>query len=181
MPMNIDPTPRGPPPPLAPPPGAARQPPPPGARRPLPPRPRARPRPRPARPAGSSILGSVTKGVASLGDRIKCAAEDLYAEQQLGDKQYIRQQLDCVLNRGPCDENGTLIRSECYSCRGRASEGRTHVNGHISLAGMAPDILRGLCPRPCDECKRNKIRKAMAVISREYPREWSDITRQYGR
>ena len=57
----------------------------------------------------------MTKGVASLGDRIKCAAEDLYAERQLGDKQYIRQQLDCVLSRGPCDENGTLIRSECLS------------------------------------------------------------------
>jgi len=99
----------------------------------------------------------VTKGVASLGDRIKCAAEDLYAEQQLGDKQYIRQQMDCVLSRGPCDENGSLLRR------------------------MAPDVLRGLCPRPCDECKRNKIRKAMAVISREYPLEWSEITRQYGR
>ena len=125
----------------------------------------------------------MTKGVASLGDRIKCAAEDLYAERQLGDKQYIRQQLDCVLSRGPCDENGTLIRSECLShtCGPRGGKGYELCNGHISLAGMAPDILRGLCPRPCDECKRNKIRKAMAVISREYPLEWSEITRQYGR
>ena len=125
--------------------------------------------------------------MASLGDRIKCAAEDLYAERQLGDKQYIRQQLDCVLSRGPCDENGTLIRSECLSHSHvwaeteREGEGYDLCNRHISLAGMAPDILRGLCPRPCDECKRNKIRKAMAVISREYPLEWSEITRQYGR
>ena len=58
--------------------------------------------------------------MASLGDRIKCAAEDLYADQQLADKQYIRQQLDCVLSRGPCDENGNLIRSECA----RKREGR---------------------------------------------------------
>ena len=106
---------RGPPPPHPPPPGGAlRQPPPPGVRRPLPPRPRPRPRPRPARPAsGGSILGSVSKSVANLGGKIKCAAEDLYADQQLADKQYIRQQLDCVLSRGPCDENGNLIRSEC--------------------------------------------------------------------
>ena len=49
------------------------------------------------------------------------------------------------------------------------------------VAGMAPDVLRGLCPRPCDVCKKNQIRRAMAVISREYPLEWSQITRQYGR
>ena len=50
--------------------------------------------------------------MVGLGDRLKCAAEDLYAEQQLGDKQYIRQQLDCVLSRGPCDDSGALIRSK---------------------------------------------------------------------
>ena len=118
---------RGPPPPHPPPPGGPlRQPPPPGVRRPLPPRPRPRPRPRPARPAsGGSILGSVSKSVANLGGKIKCAAEDLYADQQLADKQYIRQQLDCVLSRGPCDENGNLIRSECA----RQREG-TYGSGH---------------------------------------------------
>ena len=51
----------------------------------------------------------------------------------------------------------------------------------LHLAGMAPDVLRGLCPRPCDKCKRRKIRKAMALISRKYPLEWNEITRQYGR
>ena len=55
--------------------------------------------------------------MANLGGKIKCAAEDLYADQQLADKQYIRQQLDCVFSRGPCDENGNLIRSECARMR----------------------------------------------------------------
>ena len=55
------------------------------------------------------------------------------------------------------------------------------VNSCPLLTGMAPDVLRGLCPRPCDVCKKNQIRRAMAVISREYPLEWSQITRQYGR
>merc|ERR1719367_975363 len=117
---------------------------------------RVRPRPRPAG-ASKSILSKVKSSVLGLGGQIKCAAEDLYAKQQLSDKRYIRQQLDCVLNRGPCDENGALIRR------------------------MAPDVLRGLCPHPCDECKRRKIRKAMALISRKFPLEWSEITRQYGR
>ena len=54
----------------------------------------------------------VKSSVAGLGSQIKCAAEDLYAEQQLSDKRYIRQQLECVLNRGPCDKNGALIRSK---------------------------------------------------------------------
>jgi hypothetical protein len=53
------------------------------------------------------------------------------------------------------------------------------INSAASLSGMAPDILKGLCPRPCDECKRNQIRKAMAVISHEYPREWSEMSRQF--
>ena len=57
-------------------------------------------------------MGSVANGVSNIGSKIQCAAEDLYADNQLGDRRYIRQQLDCVLGRGPCDDNGNLIRSE---------------------------------------------------------------------
>ena len=58
------------------------------------------------------FLGSVKKGVSNIGSKIQCAAEDLYADNQLRDRRYIRQQLDCVLGKGPCDDNGNLIRSE---------------------------------------------------------------------
>ena len=72
--------------------------------------------------------------MAGLGGRIKCAAGDLYAEQQLSDERYIRRQLDCVLGRGPCDDNGALIRSKlglAWDCCG---------NYHCPRAGILENI-----------------------------------------
>ena len=45
----------------------------------------------------------------------------------------------------------------------------------LSLLGMVPDILRGLCPMPCDKCKQKQIQKVMSTIARQYPKEWSQM------
>ena len=46
---------------------------------------------------------------------------------------------------------------------------------------MAPDILRGLCPPPCDNCKKKQIQKVMSTIAKNYPREWNQMVQQVGK
>ena len=47
---------------------------------------------------------------------------------------------------------------------------------YVSLfSGMVPDILRGLCPMPCDKCQKKQIQKVMSTISRKYPKKWSQM------
>jgi len=124
------PQPRRPPPPRGPPPSRGAQPP-------------RRPRPRP-RPSGGLLPD------------IKCNAEEYAIGIKFKDKNFVRKQLDCALDKGPCDELGTTIKR------------------------MAPDILRGLCPPPCDECKKKHIHKVMSIISNEFPQEWNKLLQQFG-
>jgi len=158
--------------PRPPPPGGLRRPPPPpkylpalsrkayppppqpeeGARppRPLPRGPVRRPPPR-RPPQKSGILDKIT----SLGQTVKCKAVDVASDVRLQDENFVRQQLDCVLGEGPCDELGGTIKR------------------------MAPDILRGICPPPCDECKKKQIQKVMSTIARKYPKEWSQMVQRH--
>lgn len=157
--------------PRPPPPGSLRRPPPPpkylpalsrkayppppeeGARPPRPP-PRGPParRPPPRRPLPKAgILDKIT----SIGQTVKCKAVDVASDVRLQDENFVRQQLDCVLGEGPCDELGATIKR------------------------MAPDILRGICPPPCDECKKKQIQKVMSTIARKYPKEWSQMVQRH--
>lgn len=130
-------------PPPTPPEDGARRPPLRGpARRPPPPR---RPLPKPG------ILDKIT----SIGQTVKCKAVDVASDVRLQDENFVRQQLDCVLGEGPCDELGGTIKR------------------------MAPDILRGICPPPCDECKKKQIQKVMSTIARKYPKEWSQMVQRH--
>lgn len=45
--------------------------------------------------------------------------------------------------------------------------------------GLAPEVLRGVCPAPCDQCKRKQIQKVMATMSQEYPYEWNQMLTQF--
>jgi len=47
--------------------------------------------------------------------------------------------------------------------------------------GLAPDIMKGRCPPPCDRCKKEQIQKVMSKIAREYPKEWNQMVRQLGK
>lgn len=46
---------------------------------------------------------------------------------------------------------------------------------------MAPDIIKGICPHPCDTCVRKQIQQVMSTLSVEYPYEWSQMTQRFGR
>ena len=41
--------------------------------------------------------------------------------------------------------------------------------------------MRGICPHPCDECKKGKIQKVMSTIARKYPKQWNEMVREFGR
>ena len=113
----------------------------------LPPQPvpRARPpprrRPRPA-PGGA-------------GEGLLCLGSDLAINRKFKDEKYMKEQLDCALSKGPCDETGKMIKR------------------------LAPDVLKGHCPRPCNICTRRQIKRVMAMVQRKYPREFSEMLRSF--
>ena len=91
------------------------------ARRPLPPGqrrldqgpPQGPPLTRPRRP-GFTLPG------AGIVNDLKCKAEDLLMVQKLQDEKYVRQQIHCALNEGPCDKIGNTIKSELIDFLSRA-------------------------------------------------------------
>lgn len=139
-------------------------PPPPGGRGQIPPggpfqRP-LRPPPNLRRPPPKEKPQGILDGIGSLvGDTIQgvtCTAQSLYAEDKLKDPNFINSQFQCLLGKGECDETGLLIKR------------------------MAPDILRGGCPPPCDPCKKKQIQKVMATLSRKYPKQFQKLIQQFG-
>ena len=44
---------------------------------------------------------------------VSCAAQSLYAEDKLQDPAFINYQLQCLLDRGECDDIGNLVKSKC--------------------------------------------------------------------
>jgi len=122
-----------------------RGPPPPALRRPLPPPTK--------KPAG--ILDTVVNGVNSVLNPVAagvgCAATNLIADEKLKDENFIRSQMDCAMSRGPCDEVGKKIKF------------------------LAPEVLAGRCPAPCNPCIKDQIRKVMSQLSQKYPREFQQM------
>ena len=45
---------------------------------------------------------------------------------------------------------------------------------------MAPDIIRGGCPPPCDQCKKKQIQKVMATFSAKYPKQFQLMLQKFG-
>merc|ERR1740129_660982 len=136
--------------PNRPPPSNIRRPPPPPKY--LPALSRQRPPPPPRRPPPS---GGILQSLKNVGQAVKCKAVDVASDVRLQDETFVREQLDCVLGEGECDELGATIKR------------------------MAPDILRGICPPPCDECKKKQIQKVMSTIARKYPKEWSQMVQRH--
>jgi len=90
-------------------------------------------------------------------EQVSCTAQGLYAEQKLQDPVFINNQMECLLDRGECDEIGKLIKR------------------------MAPDIIRGGCHHPCDPCKKKQIQKVMGLLSRRYPRQFQTMLKKFGK
>jgi len=118
-----------------------------------PPAPRARPQPRRPGPKRPPRRGP---GLPSFQD-VACLGSDIGVNQKLKDENYMKQQLDCVLDKGPCDKNGQMIKR------------------------LAPDVLKGHCPNPCNICTRRQIKRVMAEVQRRFPRKFSEMLRSFSR
>jgi len=122
--------------------------------------PRRRPTRRPGRRTTTSrgILGSavdaVSSAVGGVGDRLTCTGSNFLTEAKLRDEAFIKFQLDCAMNVGPCDEIGEKIKI------------------------LAPEVLAGRCPRPCNECTKTQIKRVMAELSQRFPRRFQEMMRQ---
>jgi hypothetical protein len=126
--------------------------------RPIRPRPRPLPgrRPHPTVKEEGGIINGITRTITGAVDDVSCAAQGLYAEGKLQDPAYINYQLQCLLDRGECDATGNLVKR------------------------MAPDIIRGGCPPPCDKCKKEQIQKVMATLSQKYPKQFQIMLQKFG-
>ena len=65
-----------------------------------------RPPPRPRPPPPNEKPGVI----GSIGNWLKCKGTDAISEVRLQDENFVRKQLDCVLDRGKCDELGATLK-----------------------------------------------------------------------
>ena len=80
--------------------------------------PRRRPTRRPGRRTTTSrgilagAVDAVSSAVGGVGDRLSCTGTNILTEAKLRDEAFIKFQLDCAMNVGPCDEIGEKIKSK---------------------------------------------------------------------
>merc|ERR1712226_672559 len=122
-------------------------------------RPTRRPRPGQRRTTTSKgilagAVDAVSSAVGGVGDRLSCTGTNILTEAKLRDEAFIKYQLDCAMNIGPCDEIGEKIKI------------------------LAPEVLAGRCPRPCNECTKTQIKRVMAELSQRFPRRFQEMMRQ---
>ncbi|OXA64659.1 ejaculatory bulb-specific protein 3 [Folsomia candida] len=82
------------------------------------------------------------------------ALQNFAIERALKDKGFVRQLINCVLDRGPCDGHGRQLRL------------------------MAPEIVRGQCPG-CSKKLHGQIRRVISHVQRNFPQEWSEVVRRF--
>ena len=68
---------------------------------------------------------------------------------KLNNKQWMGQQIQCLLDRGPCDNNG--LTAKRYGAAG---------------------ALTGHCPSPCDKCTRQMIGQVVYKLQSDYPAQY---------
>lgn len=111
-------------------------------------RPQARRRPRPRPAVGMKFPFPKVENIA-------CIGHDLAINRKFKDERYMQQQLNCVLDKGPCDDTGKMVKR------------------------LAPDVLKGHCPSPCTMCTRRQIKRVMAEVQRKYPRQFTEMLRSF--
>jgi len=101
----------------------------------------------------SQAYGQLVSEPGSI--RVKRSVLQNFAmERVLKDKGFVRSLINCVLDKGPCDGHGRQLRL------------------------MAPEIVRGQCPG-CSRKVHNQIRKVISHVQRNFPQEWSEVTRRF--
>ncbi|XP_012271970.1 ejaculatory bulb-specific protein 3-like [Orussus abietinus] len=73
----------------------------------------------------------------------------------LMDRNYVRRQIDCILERGRCDVIGRRIKT------------------------LLPDALNNGCRR-CTPSEARIARRLMEFMQTNYPNEWRAIVQRYG-
>merc|ERR1712127_17193 len=121
-------------------------------------RPPVRPRPG-RRPTTSApgILDKIRDASNNALNGVVCSGSNILTDAKLKDEDFIKYQLDCARNIGPCDDIGEKIKI------------------------LAPEVLAGRCPRPCNECTRSQIKRVMAELSQKFPREFQEMIQVLGR
>jgi len=119
--------------------------------RPGPPRQGQRPGPPRRKPSDPGLIGKITGAVDGVVKGAQCAATNFITDEKMKDEDFIKFQLNCAMGRGPCDEIGNKIKI------------------------LAPEVLAGRCPRPCNECTRKQIRRVMGELSQKFPGEFQEM------
>jgi hypothetical protein len=57
-------------------------------------------------------VATIGDGFTKFVDGVKCKATEVAADVRLQDETFVRQQLDCVLDKAPCDELGATMKSK---------------------------------------------------------------------
>jgi len=96
-------------------------------------------------------VGNLVDGITGSIDSLTCAGQNWFSDEKLKDDEFIKFQLNCARGLGPCDEIGERIKI------------------------LAPEVLAGRCPRPCNECTRAQIQKVMTELSQKFPREFQEM------
>ena len=60
-------------------------------------------------------MDAVNAAVGGVGERLSCTGTNILTEAKLRDEAFIKFQLDCAMNVGPCDEIGEKIKSKLPS------------------------------------------------------------------
>ena len=60
----------------------------------------------------AGAVDAVSSAVGGVGDRLSCTGTNILTEAKLRDEAFIKFQLDCAMNVGPCDEIGEKIKSK---------------------------------------------------------------------
>merc|ERR1711911_120153 len=68
----------------------------------------------------------------------------------------VRKNVDCVVDKGPCDSLGSRLKSEA-----------------------GPAVRQGRCGKSCS-CEQIQVRLVVNKLKREYPSQWSRVTSHYG-
>ncbi|XP_074034835.1 chemosensory protein 1 isoform X2 [Leptinotarsa decemlineata] len=97
------------------------------------------------------VTVTLTKPLAST-DRPSISDDAL--ESTLKDKRYLLRQLKCAIGEAPCDPVGRRLKS------------------------LAPLVLQGSCTQ-CTPQEQRQIRKVLAYMQVNFPKEWNKILKQY--
>jgi hypothetical protein len=102
---------------------------------------------------GACVLMAAVIAVVSAQFELPCPQE-IALMPKLNDRIWMYSQINCILDKGPCDEVGKTAKR------------------------IGADALTGHCPRPCDKCTKKAMRQVIGKLQNEYPAAWFEIQKK---